>query len=66
MDGRPAVIEVLRLASGKLLLCVGVHCVESDADDKSLDAAIKTLAEMSGVDRIRINVMVARATMTDA
>ena len=59
-------IEVLPLQTGKLLLSVGAHCVESDADDAALDVAIKTLAEMSGVERTRIAVMVARATMTDA
>lgn len=59
-------IEVLRLASGKLLLSAGPHCVESEQTDAALDAAIKTLAEMSGFDRTRIAVMVARATMTDA
>lgn len=56
-------IEVLRLSTGKLLLCVGVHCLETDADDAALDAACKTLAEMSGEDRTRITVMVARATL---
>lgn len=59
-------IEVLRLASGKLLLCVGPHCIESERDDAALDAAIKELSARSGVDRTRIAVMVARATMTDA
>lgn len=56
-------IEVLRLTSGKLLLSAGAHCVETGADDTSLDAAIKTLAEQSGEDRTRIAVMVARATL---
>jgi hypothetical protein len=59
-------IEVLRLASGKLLLSVGPHCVESGRDDAALNAACKTLAELSGEDRTRITVMVARATMSDA
>ena len=59
-------IEVLRLSSGKLLLSVGRHCVESEGDDTALNEAIKSLAEQSGEDRTRIAVMVARATMTDA
>lgn len=59
-------IEVLRLASGKLLLSVGRHCVETDRDDASIDSAIKTLAEQSGEDRTRINVMVARVMLADA
>ena len=58
-------IEVLRQMNGKLLLSVGKHCVECDADDKSLDAACKRLAEMSGVDRTHIIVAVTRATMSD-
>ena len=39
-------IEVLRLATGKLMICVGTHCVESDSDDASIDAAVKELAEL--------------------
>lgn len=59
-------IEVLPLATGRLLLSAGPHCVETDRTDDALDAAIRTLAEQSGEDRTRIAVMVARATMTDA
>jgi hypothetical protein len=58
-------IEVLRLSTGKLLLSVGRHCVETDADDRSVDAAVKRLAELSGVDRNRISIFVARATLSD-
>lgn len=60
------IIEVLRLSTGRLLICAGLCCIETAADDASLDQAIKDLSEMSGVDRTRINVWVARATMTDA
>lgn len=59
-------IEVLRLSSGKLLLSVGRHCVETEQTDGEIDAAIKTLAEVSGEDRNRINVMVARVMLADA
>jgi len=56
-------IEVLRLVTGKLLICVGRHCIETDGDDASLNAACKELAEQSGVDRTRIIVAVTRATL---
>lgn len=64
MDGR-RVIEVLRLSSGKWLLSAGPHCVESDSDDRSLDAAIAELAQRSGESRQRIAVMVAREQLAD-
>jgi hypothetical protein len=57
-------IEVLRLASGKMLLSVGPFCVE--VADNLLDWGVDELARLSGEDRTRIAVMVARATMTDA
>ena len=59
-------IEVLPLATGRLLLSAGPHCIEADRDDASLTRAIDTLAEMSGHDRTRIMVAVVRETMSDA
>lgn len=56
-------IEVLRQATGKFLLSAGAHSVECDADDDALDEAIKALSEKSGVERQRIAIMVARATL---
>ena len=58
-------IEVLRLSSGKWLLSVGSHCVETDSDDRSLDTAITELSQRSGIDRQRIAVMVAREQLAD-
>ena len=56
-------IEVLRLATGRLLISVGLHCVETAPDDAALDAAVKELARRSGTDRARIAMFVARATL---
>lgn len=56
-------IEVLRLVTGKLLISAGPHCVESEADDASLDVAIDALAEKSGQSRTRIALYVSRATL---
>ena len=56
-------IEVMRLMTGRLLISVGLHCVESAPDDASVDAAVKELSERSGTDRARIAMFVARATL---
>lgn len=58
-------IEVLRQASGKLLISAGAHCVESEPHDPAIDRAIDTLAEQSGIAAQRIRVMVARAMLAD-
>lgn len=58
-------IEVLRLSSGKWLLSADSHCVETDADDRSLDVAITELSQRSGIDRQCIAVIVAREQLAD-
>lgn len=56
-------IEVLPLSTGRLLISVGPHCVETDSDDRAIDHAIAQLAEQSGQSAQRIAVVVARETM---
>lgn len=58
-------IEVLHLASGKLLISAGAHCAETDADDAAIDIACVALAVRSGIDVQRIRVMVARSVPAD-
>lgn len=58
-------IEVLRLATGKLLISAGVHSIETEADDASIDRAIDELASRSGEMRSKIAVVVARWQLAD-
>ena len=58
-------IEVLRQMNGTWLISAGAHCVEAQADDASLDAAITRLAAESGEQRNRIAVIVARRQLED-